>query len=291
MDRIEVIFSGPTSLYQLIIPSQQPWRSGGLNTDPANFIDNFLVDGTYTFISEDPIPENYPIQLSADDQQFPFEGGWGQQYTAAGTPLDAGTYTVFLYGRRVAPISGEREPALSDTFDVPFGEAGPVVPYAGTVERDKCNACHGNLAFHGNAREGVLTCIACHTAGSESTDTTYSVGLRRMAHKIHNAQNLTNQPYELHGHYGMTDFSHMLISSMPGEAAECAVCHSNDDWKNPPTRDNMRTWMVVCTSCHDSAATADHVEATTAAGTFVESCASCHGPGAAWSVEASHASP
>ena len=118
---------------------------------------------------------------------------------------------------------------------------------------------------------------------------------RIMLHKLHNARNLDvvaqGGAYELNGHSGVEDFSHLLISAMPGEAAECQVCHVTDDWRNPPVRANMRTWKVVCTSCHDSAATATHVEAATLDGTFVESCASCHGPGAAFSVQKEHMSP
>jgi hypothetical protein len=111
-----------------------------------------------------------------------------------------------------------------------------------------------------------------------------------MVHKIHNARNLS-EPYILAGHGGPADFSHMLITSMPGEAAECHVCHVNDDWKFPPLRDNMRTWMVACTSCHDTAETAAHVDDMTVPGTFEELCNLCHGDGTLFSVENSHASP
>jgi predicted CXXCH cytochrome family protein len=296
LDNLYVIVAGPTSLYQTIIPAQRGWNNGALGTPAANWVDNYAVDGTYTFILPQALPEYYPAQLNSigqppADQVFPFEGGWGQLYTAAGAPLDAGTYTVFLYGRRLTPAAGEREPVKTATFDVRVGADGPLVPYAGTVDTASCNACHGVLAFHGNQREGVESCQACHTAGAQSVNTYQSIDLRHMVHKLHNARNLTNLPYMLNAHGGLTDFSHLLISSMPGEAAECQVCHVTDAWKDPPQRDNMRTWMVACTSCHDSAETAAHVEATTLAGTFVESCTACHGEGTAWSVERMHKSP
>lgn len=296
LNRLEVIVAGPTTLYQTIIPSQSPWNNSNLNVPGGNWIDNFAVDGTYTFISEDPLPADYPAQLNSigeapADQIFPFEEGWGQQYTAGGTPLDTGTYTVIVYGRRVTPTDGEREPFLTDTADIPFGAAGPITPYSGTVATASCNECHGVLAFHGNQREGVRSCLACHTAGTQDGGTTETVDLRVMVHKLHNARNLTDLPYELNGHSGIADFSDLLISAMPGEAAECEVCHVNDDWKSPPLRDNMRTWMVVCTSCHDAAETATHVDAATLAGTFVETCAACHGEGTPWSVERVHKSP
>ncbi|UCG15345.1 MAG: SMP-30/gluconolactonase/LRE family protein [Phycisphaerales bacterium] len=296
LDRMEVIIAGPTSLYQTIIPAQRPWNNSALGVAPANWIDNFAVDGTYTFISEDPWPADYPAQLNTigeppAEQIFSYDGGWGQQYTAGGSPLDNGTYSVVVYGRRTTPTDGEREPYLTDVFDVAFGAGGAIVPYAGTVDTASCNACHGRLAFHGFQRYGVESCLACHTAGTQDGGTYESVDLRIMVHKLHNARNLTNLPYEMAGHGGLTDFSHLLISSMPGEAAECHECHVNDDWKTPPVRSNMRTWMVACTSCHDSAGTAAHVDATTLAGTFTETCVTCHGVGAAYSVEAVHATP
>lgn len=139
--------------------------------------------------------------------------------------------------------------------------------------------------------DGIARASGCHAAGAQNRDTGNGIELRRMIHKLHNARNMTNLPYELRGYSGILDSSHLLISAMPGEAAECEVCHVNDAWKTPPVRDNMRTFMTVCTSCHDSPEAADHVEAATLSGTFIESCQSCHGAGAAWSVEKVHGSP
>ncbi len=293
LDRGEVIIYGPTVQYQMILPSQRFWSNGWVSGDPANLIDN--GDGTYTFVSG-PLPAEYPAQENSigeppADQIFPYEEGWGQMYTAEGTPLDSGTYTVVIFGRRLTDPSGERGPAAPGTFDFVFGADDPVVPYSGTVTTAACNACHGNLALHGNQREGVETCLACHTAGTQDGGTYESVDLRIMVHKLHDARNLTNQPYELSGHSGIADFSHLLISSMPGEAAECHECHANDNWKTPPVRANMRTWMVACTSCHDADETADHADLYTVAGTFTEQCTVCHGPGTLYAVEDMHASP
>ncbi|MGD2108292.1 MAG: hypothetical protein PVI86_02760, partial [Phycisphaerae bacterium] len=269
------------------------WSGGWVSGDPASLIDN--LDGTYTFVS-DPLPTDFPEQLNSlgeapEEQIFPYEEGWGQRYTAEGTPLDAGTYTVVMFGRRLTDPSGEREPAFNDTFDFLFGADDPIVPYAGTVDTASCNACHGNLAFHGNQREGIPACLACHTAGTQDGGTYESVDLRIMVHKLHNARNLTNLPYEMAGHSGISDFSHLLISSMPGEAAECQECHVNDDWRDPPVREHMRTWMVACTSCHDAAETRDHVDEYTVAGTFDELCAVCHGPDTLYAVDYVHLTP
>ncbi len=330
LNRMETIVSGPTTQIQTILPQERFWSNGNyagpkvcgagidagiscssstdcdlavlddaLGTcipDPAHWKDNYSVDGTYTYTYVQPFPVYYPAQLNTigeapADQIFPFAEGWGQMYTAAGTVLDNGTYTAVMYGRRSTPIAGASEPVMTGTFDFAFGVDSPVVPYAGTITTDKCNACHGRLAFHGNQREGIESCLACHTAGTQDGGTSESVDFRIMIHKLHNAQNLTNLPYELNGFGGIDDFSHLLISSMPGGAAECQVCHANDDWKTPPVRPNMRTWMSACTSCHDAATTAAHADMMTTPGTFDEQCMFCHGDGTLFSVESVHETP
>jgi hypothetical protein len=108
-----------------------------------------------------------------------------------------------------------------------------------------------------------------------------------MIHKIHNGRNL-DSIFILVGH-STHDYSNTLIPSMPGETKHCTVCHATDAWKDVPVRTNMQTWMVVCTSCHDTPATAVHVRLNTVAGALgTEACDVCHGDGAAFSVERVH---
>ena len=178
--------------------------------------------------------------------------------------------------------SGEREPAVVDTYDVRYGSAGSLVAYGGTVTNEKCNDCHGNLSFHGGGRAGVRSCMSCHTAGMGEQN----LDLRVMIHKIH-----SNLEYQLPGHGGISDFTHMLLPSMPGGTKHCTACHANDDWKIVPERDNMATWKVACTSCHESDATAVHVQLNTLDDNRSEACDVCHGDGALFSVETSHAVP
>ena len=296
LDRLEFYVAGPTTQYQQITGANRPWSSGHLAVDPSQWVDNFAVDGTYTFTFNDAFPAEFPAQPNALGEPpaeliFSYDEGWGQLYTVGGTPLHNGSYSIIGLGRRLTPTDGEREPLHADHFEVAFGADEPIVPYNGAVTTEKCNACHGVLAFHGNQREGVVTCMACHTAGSQDGGTYESVDLRIMVHKLHNARNLTNLPYELNGHGGIADFSDLLISSMPGEAAECHVCHATDSWKNPPVRAEMRTWMVACTSCHDATETRDHADLMTIPGTFEELCGLCHGEGMPFAVEAVHANP
>ncbi|HRX85491.1 MAG TPA: cytochrome c3 family protein, partial [Phycisphaerae bacterium] len=142
LDNLYAIVYGPTTLYQTIIEAQRAWNNGNLGTAAANWVDH--GDDTYTFILP-PLPAEYPAQLNSlgeppADQVFAFAGGWGQLYTPGGTPLDAGTYTVAVYGRRLTPTAGEREPVKTDTIDIAFGADDPIVPYAGTIGSSAPNA-------------------------------------------------------------------------------------------------------------------------------------------------------
>jgi hypothetical protein len=63
----------------------------------------------------------------------------------------------------------------------------------------------------------------------------------------------------------------------PGESANCAKCHGSANV----------IWRDSCGACHDSPAAGAHVDSHTAPD-GVESCAICHGPGEAWSMERMH---
>ena len=84
---------------------------------------------------------------------------------------------------------------------------------------------------------------------------------------------------------------------MPGGTKQCAKCHGdgNTVWTNPPSRNHpsqpkdTRSWLVACSSCHDSDAAKAHMDAQTSPiGSGTESCAVCHGVGKEWSVTERH---
>jgi hypothetical protein len=241
VDRVAFVVSGPTTLYQHTIPGEdqsrvRPWNGGGINVDDpvSNWIDNFAGDGTYSYILEaagassksTAWPAVYQAARNAlPNQAFPFDEGWGQLYTAAGTPLDNGTYTVIAYARRRTVTANASEPAVVDTYDVLYGADDALVSYGGTVADNKCNACHQNLAFHGHARAGVRACLVCHTPGVQINEAgTDNLDLRVMIHKIHNGANLS-VPYILTGDHGTEDFSHTLLPAMPDEARNVNLEH------------------------------------------------------------------
>ncbi len=158
-----------------------------------------------------------------------------------------------------------------------------------------------------------------------------SLDFRRMIHKIHRGEDLTQPyvlggfPLPTVANPGGTpnDFSGVRY---PRAIIECEACHAVKNWTLPlvastayaPTQSGLMGcasgggtdptqycatpfWTTssvltigpataVCTSCHDSRDVAAHAEVNTTLG-GIESCATCHGTGAAYDVGALHGLP
>jgi OmcA/MtrC family decaheme c-type cytochrome len=154
----------------------------------------------------------------------------------------------------------------------------------------------------------------------------HSVDLRMMIHRIHAGEEL-DQPYVLGGFPAPNDANPAGTPvdfgevRYPGDLAHCTNCHVDDSYALPlgaglrPTIVETRTcteapdadedalcdapfWVVTdsiavppetaaCTGCHDQPSTLAHAEVMTTAG-GLESCATCHGPGAFADVAAVH---
>lgn len=174
------------------------------------------------------------------------------------------------------------------------------------VDDAKCNACHGEIRAHGEQRFGTSLCIMCHNVNQ--TDAARrpadamppaSVNFKDMIHRIHTGEDL-NGPYTVYGFGGAAhDFTHVAF---PGLRQECGICHVSGSTNLPlpdgtlPTTVSLGGEIVhqtppetaACTTCHDSLFTGVHAFLQTDA-MGVESCAVCHGPGAAFAVDAAHA--
>lgn len=238
-----------------------------------------------------------PLEDSADLGQ-----DWGEWH---GLAYQAGSYVagVWAYAPLYVPLHNEtqtyRLASSAAQKNFRYGSAGTASAYNLVSSESNCDACHDGMLFHGGTRKGNDTCLMCHSqAGIEDTPGTsggalttpgVTVNFRTFLHKVHMGAELTNASTYLGG-----DFAEVEFPVMPAGAADCAICHgaSNTAWKQPADRTHpdqtvpTGSWNTVCSSCHDSDATATHITAMTTSG--VESCATCHGTGAAFAVDQVH---
>ena len=197
-------------------------------------------------------------------------------------PYDANlVHRVGLEIRTSPNISPTNIPANNAVFT--FAPAtGSAVAESGReiVDNDTCNACHDNLAFHGDARFDLQYCAMCHESYSFDAQSGNSIDLKVMIHKIHSGVNLPSvQAGGFYGIFGFgntfTDYSHVAFTQ---DLRNCQTCHQESD-SNTPQASNWRITVnrEACGSCHDNVnfeTGANHggVAATD------DQCGSCHGP-------------
>lgn len=236
-----------------------------------------------------------------------------------GLPYLDGTYTadIWIYKNidlgRQNELQTYRSTSNAGTIDFLYGSATTIEPKAIISASANCYTCHNDVIFHGGGRRGVDACMTCHSisgaedkprwdtpkVGSSSTDTALSTGVaiefRQMLHKIHKGRELANgDTYTVVGNGGNpSTYGEIEFPAHPGGTSQCVRCHGNDSWKAPAARVHpsatslVKTWGVVCSSCHDSDAAGAHFAANTSS-FGVESCEVCHGPGRDFAVEKSH---
>jgi len=118
-----------------------------------------------------------------------------------------------------------------------------------------CNACHGDLSFHGGARNELQNCVTCHNPGSTDANSGNTVDMTVMTHKIHMGQDL---PSVLAGDdyclYGRNDTLHCYGDvAYTGDIKNCSGCHDADDPATPQAS-RWYEWPTAesCDSCHDN---------------------------------------
>jgi OmcA/MtrC family decaheme c-type cytochrome len=218
----------------------------------------------------------------------------------------AGTYAVGLEGGVREQINDQavRITAFNPVTYVAL-DGGQPVARRQIVDREKCNACHQNLALHGTYRKNTEYCVLCHnpTATDEAQRPPEampptSINFRVLIHRIHRGQEGT-QPLIVYGFGGRPfDFSNIIF---PGNLAACETCHLPGTYDLPLPRGVQSTIVTqagktvsatlpirsVCTACHDSPPVAGHTELqTTASG--IETCEVCHGAGSEFDVTTVH---
>ncbi len=237
-----------------------------------------------TTIQTSPITHNSATQASADRGGSVTQTGSGAYtytfHTTAPSGFDAtATHTIGIYGSRNLTQFNLGTSYASATYNfVPNG--AQVTTVHQIVATADCNACHGQLAFHGGSRRGVELCVLCHTKQTSDPDTGNTVDFRVMIHKIHMGSQLPSvqagKPYEIIGYQqSVANFSTVVY---PADIRRCETCHNP---KNGAAQTNL--WLTApnaaaCGACHDNvnfATGQNH-----AGGPQIDNsqCANCHQP-------------
>jgi OmcA/MtrC family decaheme c-type cytochrome len=195
----------------------------------------------------------------------------------------------------------QRETAVNPMKYFGVTDAEPV-PRRQVVSDEKCDACHGNLTFHGFNRQDPEYCVACHFPAAQDTAQrpadaapSRSIDMKFMIHRIHMGHDLTRD-YTLYG-FGNTPHNYNEIL-YPADRANCEKCHLEGTYNIPSpgveaTVDAREFYSPIpansaaCLGCHDTLDAAAHTYLNTAP--FGESCGACHGPNASFSVAKVHA--
>jgi OmcA/MtrC family decaheme c-type cytochrome len=212
-----------------------------------------------------------------------------------------GSWTVAIEGRRdvtLYPGTAQQQVGVRNTaFDqqMTFSVDGSKpVPRRQIVSTDKCNVCHGAIAFHGDIRNDVDQCVICHnpnmTASGGTGVPANTIDFPVFIHRIHRGDALTRQ-YTV----SSTNFNGI---GFPGDLRNCDACHINNSQQLPvgavlPVTDpggymtSVPPTTAACTGCHDTMPATAHAAANIAA--QGEACASCHGNSGDFSVDKVHA--
>lgn len=188
---------------------------------------------------------------------------------SAAIPADAsGSYTVALEGY-IQPADLPRFAAFSPLLA--FAVTGDnVMERMEIVSNDACNACHVDLAAHGDQRKNPTYCATCHNPNEAgdgrfarlegSTVEIPTVDFKVMIHKIHMGEALTQQPYILGGFPPPSesnptgnpiDFGEVRY---PAPRSNCQMCHFEGTYSLPTLQASLPVLIETRTCTEDPSA-------------------------------------
>jgi OmcA/MtrC family decaheme c-type cytochrome len=250
------------------------------------------------------------VQETATDNLKRSGTNWEYRFAAA-LPDDAmGSFSIGAEGRKDAVIDkgGDETVETEDqmqNFIEPFAVTDDMAMDRRMVVDDaKCENCHANLSLHGgNRHDANGYCQTCHMPSAtdarvrpEGTGEPESIDFRYMIHKIHRGAELENG-YVVYGYRSsLHDYSDVHYV---GDLRNCDACHVEDSQQLPlpeglesvvTPRDRWSPMLpetASCLSCHDDESSAVHADSNST--DLGEACATCHGEGKTYSVDAVHA--
>ncbi len=249
-------------------------------------------------------------QEDALDGMKKMGANWEYRFKTA-LPDDAmGSFSVGAEGRVSAVLNPGEENEISTRDQMQnFIDAFAVtddmsVDRRMVVDDAKCESCHANLSLHGNNRHDANGyCQTCHRPDAtdaavrpEGEGDPQSIDFRYMIHKIHRGAELETG-YVVYGYRSsLHDYSEVHYV---GDLRNCDACHV-DGSQNLPLPDGLESvvtprdrWTPMlpetasCLSCHDDESSAVHADSNST--DLGEACATCHGEGKTYSVDAVHA--
>ncbi|MDJ0976028.1 MAG: OmcA/MtrC family decaheme c-type cytochrome [Planctomycetota bacterium] len=299
LNRVAMVFGGPH-------PDYKEYTSITIVGFGAQGV---LVDnggGSYTFTPETAPMTPYVIPAMAS-------GTWS-------VGMEARTNSIPVGPNMTGVSFGANNPVVHiDLADGTLGGGSPDTRRV-IVDEAQCATCHGDIVIHGNLRTDFDYCYICHNARKTDEgrrpmsdpvlNPPESVDFRYMIHKIHRGADLDNG-YVVWG-FGPTEhiYSDLLYT---GDLRNCSACHVGDSEKLPipsdaisqvfsfmgvtlPAQGSVRPpTTATCLSCHDSDSALAHAitnmvipDPVNDPDDWLEACASCHGPGAAFDAEEAH---
>jgi OmcA/MtrC family decaheme c-type cytochrome len=293
----------PYAMSSFVPVAGQPQRLALVLAGPA-------LDYGYTQFGSDTKPNGYisedPSKLATCDSS----GVCTYQFQHAIPANATGTYSVGIEGRLGFTINpgtlAQRTGEYGGVNQVSYFsvDGSNVVPWREVVSIDSCNMCHGDLRLHGQNRNQVKQCVACHNpsetdAARRPADQAppQTVEFAYMIHRIHTGEN-SDYPYVIYGFGGSTnDFGDVRY---PALLTSCDKCHVNNgqqidglaSYLNPVITPRQYTnptqgIAAACGGCHTDKTAWAHFVANT--NTLGESCEVCHGSAAEFSVDKVHA--
>lgn len=226
-------------------------------------------------------------------------------------PADAsGSWAVGIEGYRNAVIlpGTLQERSVRDAGQnkvLHFSLTGAVpTPRRQVVATQNCNACHFSLNLHGDNRNSVEQCVLCHNPSATDVarrpaeqGAPESINFKEMIHRIHTGEELSRE-LTIFG-FGGTPNNYNEVR-YPRQRTDCGACHV-DNSQLLPLAGNLASTVDprglinpappntgACLSCHDNLPAAAHADLATSP-VYGESCDVCHGQGAQFAVDKSHA--